>query len=95
MKKLFALAVAGLGSVAAFAEGGLSTFTPSAVTSASNPNLEYVTGTGGILETIGNYIHTVADKAWPVILAVVGIGLLIWLGRAMIRAVRAYFSTSM
>ena len=92
MKKLFALAVAGLGSVAAFAEGGVSAFTPQTVTGG---NLDYVTGTGGILETIANYIHTVADKAWPVMLAVVGIGLLIWLGRAMIRAVRAYFSTSM
>lgn len=92
MKKLFALACATLGSVAAFAEGGVTAFTPTSVTGG---NLEYVTGSGGILETIANYIHTVADKAWPVILAVVGIGLLIWLGRAMIRAVRAYFSTAM
>ena len=93
MKKLFALLSAGLGSVAAFADGSAVTaFTPTAVTGG---NLDYVTGTGGILETIANYIHTVADKAWPVILAVVGIGLLIWLGRAMIRAVRAYFSTAM
>lgn len=93
MNKLFALACASLGSVAAFAEGSAVTaFTPTTVTGG---NLDYVTGTGGILETIANYIHTVADKAWPVILAVVGIGLLIWLGRAMIRAVRAYFSTAM
>lgn len=93
MKKLFAFALAGFGSVAAFAEG--SAVTPFTPTTVSGGNLEYVTGTGGILETIANYISTVADKAWPVILAVVGIGLLLWLGRAMIRAVRAYFSTSM
>ena len=94
MKKIFAFCAALVGSVgAALADGtGVTAYTPGTATGAA---VEAVTGTGGILQKIADYIATVADAAWPVILAIVGIGLMIWLGRAMIRAVRAYFSTSM
>lgn len=54
-----------------------------------------VTGTGGVLDTIASYISNAATDAWPFILGIIGVGLLIWLGRAMLRAVRAYFSTAM
>lgn len=94
MKKFLATLSLGLLSAATFAEGSAVTaYTPNA--SMTGSAVEAVTGTGGILQTIADYIATCADKAWPVILAIVGIGLMIWLGRAMIRAVRAYFSTAM
>ena len=56
---------------------------------------DVVTGTGGVLDAIASYINTAATNAWPFILGIIGVGLLIWLGRAMLRAVRAYFSTAM
>lgn len=93
MKKLYTLLALGLSSVASFADSAVTAYTPN--TSATGIGVEAVAGTGGILEKIADFIATCADKAWPIILAVVGIGLMIWLGRAMIRAVRAYFSTAM
>lgn len=90
MKKIFALAVVSLSSVAAFADGSLA-----ANTGSLSPNTDVVTGTGGVLDTIASYISAAAQNAWPFILGIVGVGLLIWLGRAMIRAVRAYFGTAM
>lgn len=87
MKKALALFGAVGSSVAAFAEG--STATASYV--------ENVVGTTGVLNTVKDYIVDVATAAnlWTIIGTIVGVGLIIWLGRAMIRAVRAYFSTSM
>ena len=90
MKKILALGAVALSSVAAFADGGL---TPN--TGSLTPNTDVVTGTGGVLDTIASYISSAAENAWPFILGIVGVGLLIWLGRAMIRAVRAYFGTAM
>lgn len=90
MKKLYAMLGAGLASVAAFADGGL---TPN--TGSVSVTTDAITGTGGVLDTITSYIHTAAEAAWPFILGIIGVGLLIWLGRAMLRAVRAYFSTAM
>lgn len=88
-KVLFALGVVA-SSVAAFAAdpGGANTGSVSV-------NTDVVTGTGGVLDTIASYINTAATNAWPFILGIIGVGLLIWLGRAMLRAVRAYFSTAM
>lgn len=87
MKKAFALLGAAGSSIAAFADG--STATASYV--------ENITGTTGVLNTVKDYIVDVATAAnlWTIIGTIVGVGLLIWLGRAMIRAVRAYFSTAM
>ena len=79
-----------IASVAAFAEGGLT-----ANSGSLSPNTDVITGTAGVLDTIASYISTAASAAWPYILGIIGVGLLIWLGRAMLRAVRAYFSTAM
>lgn len=89
MKKVFALLGAAGSSVAAIAEGSTSTATASYI--------ENITGTSGVLNTVKDYIVDVATAAnlWTIIGTIVGVGLLIWLGRAMIRAVRAYFSTAM
>lgn len=87
MKKALALFGAVGSSVAAFAEGSTATVA----------YVDNVVGTGGVLETVRDYIVDVATAAnlWAIIGTIVGVGLIIWLGRAMIRAVRAYFSTSM
>lgn len=90
MKKYLAMLGTGLASVAAFAEGGLT-----ANSGSLSPNTDVITGTAGVLDTIASYISTAASAAWPYILGIIGVGLLIWLGRAMLRAVRAYFSTAM
>lgn len=90
MKKYFAMLGAGLSSVAAFAEGSLT-----ANTGTLTPDTAAITGTAGVLDQIASYINTAATNAWPYILGIIGVGLLIWLGRAMLRAVRAYFSTAM
>ena len=91
MKKfLFYMGAAALSPVAAFADGGY-TANAGSLTLGSNA----VTGTGGVLDTVASYITQVVDAAWPFILGIVGVGLLIWLGRAILRAVRAYFSTAM
>ena len=89
MKKALALFGAVGSSVAALAEGSGSTATAAYV--------ENVVGTTGVLNTVKDYIVDVATAAnlWTIIGTIVGVGLIIWLGRAMIRAVRAYFSTSM
>lgn len=58
-------------------------------------NTDAITGTTGVLGSVKDYITAVADNSWAIITAIVGVGLLIWLGRVMIRAVRAYFSTAM
>ena len=91
MKKFLAMLGTGLSSVLAFAEGSAVT----AYTPSTAQNTDVVTGTGGVLQTAADYIASVASNAWPVIVAIVGVGLLIWLGRAILRAVRAYFSTAM
>lgn len=93
MKKLYTLLLVGFSSALIFADDAITAYMPN--TQATGIGVEAVTGTGGILEKIADFIATCANKAWPIILAVVGIGLMIWLGRAMIRAVRAYFSTAM
>lgn len=87
MKKALALFGAVGSSVAAFAEGSTATAT----------YVENVVGTTGVLNTVKDYIVDVATATnlWTIIGTIVGVGLIIWLGRAMIRAVRAYFSTSM
>lgn len=90
MKKFLAVMGSSLASVAAFADGGY-TANSGSLTLGANA----VTGTGGVLDTIASYITQVVDAAWPFILGIVGVGLLIWLGRAILRAVRAYFSTAM
>lgn len=88
MKKVFALVGAGLSSVAAFAEGS---------STATTSYVENIVGSSGVLNTVKDYIVDVATNAnlWTIIGTIVGVGLMIWLGRAMIRAVRAYFSTAM
>lgn len=58
-------------------------------------NVDVITGTNGVLTIVGNFIASVASNAWPIIAAIVAIGIVFWLGRAMIRAVRSYFSASM
>lgn len=90
MKKLLSMGAAALSSVAAFADGSY-TANSGSLTLSQNA----VTGTGGVLDTVASYITQVVDAAWPFILGIVGVGLLIWLGRAILRAVRAYFSTAM
>lgn len=89
MKKYLAMLGTGLASVAAFADG------LTANTGSLTPDTAAITGTGGVLDTIASYINTAAEAAWPYVLGIIGVGLLIWLGRAMLRAVRAYFSTAM
>ena len=88
MLALFAVA---LSSLASFAEGASIT----ANTGSLTVTTDAITGTGGVLDTITSYINSAATAAWPFIVGIIGIGLLIWLGRAMLRAVRAYFSTAM
>lgn len=91
MKKyLTLLGVSAMTVASAFAEGSNS-----ANTGSLSPDTTVITGTAGVLDTIASYISTAAENAWPYILGIVGVGLLIWLGRAMLRAVRAYFSTAM
>lgn len=90
MKKYLAMLGSGLASVAAFADSAYT-----ANTGSLTPNTDAITGTAGVLDTIASYISTAASAAWPYILGIIGVGLLIWLGRAMLRAVRAYFSTAM
>lgn len=87
MKKALALFGVAGSSVAAFAEGSTATAS----------YIENVVGTTGVLNTVKDYIVDVATAAnlWTIIGTIVGVGLIIWLGRAMIRAVRAYFSTAM
>lgn len=82
MKKILSAFAVALASAVALAEG-------------TTVNTDVITGTDGVLQTVQNYISAVATGAWPIIVTIVGVGLLIWLGRAMIRAVRSYFSTSM
>ena len=91
MKKMLALLGAGLSSVVSFAEGSAIT----ANTGSLTVTTDAITGTGGVLDTITSYINSAATAAWPFIVGIIGVGLLIWLGRAMLRAVRAYFSTAM
>lgn len=88
MKKAFALLAAAGSSVAAFAEGS---------STATTQYVENIVGSSGVLNTVKDYIVDVATNAnlWTIIGTIVGVGLMIWLGRAMIRAVRAYFSTAM
>lgn len=91
MKKYLAsFGLAALSGLSAFAEGSV---TPN--TGSMTVNTDVITGTSGVLDCIVSYINTAATAAWPFILGIVGVGLLIWLGRAMLRAVRAYFSTAM
>lgn len=90
MNKFFALIASGLASVSAFADGSLAPNTGSLTV-----DTDAISGTGGVLDTIASYINTAAEASWPYILGIIGVGLLIWLGRAMLRAVRAYFSTAM
>lgn len=90
MKKYLAMIGSGFASVAAFADGSLT-----ANSGSLTVNTDAVTGTAGVLDTVASYISTAATNAWPFILGIVGVGLLIWLGRAMLRAIRAYFSTAM
>ena len=90
MKKFLSMLGTGLASVAAFADGAVTAYAPSTAVTT-----DVVTGSGGVLQTAADYIASVANNAWPVIVAIVGVGLLIWLGRAILRAVRAYFSTAM
>lgn len=83
MKKLFATLAAVGSSALAFAEG-------------TGPDVTAIVGgTDSVLDKVQDYIEAVVAGAWPIIAAIVGVGLLIWLGRAMIRAVRSYFTTSM
>lgn len=90
MKKLL-LALASVGSsVVAMADSSIT-----ANTGSLTVNTDVITGTGGVLDTVASYINSAATAAWPFIVGIVGIGLLIWLGRAVLRAVRAYFSTAM
>lgn len=91
MKKYLAMLGTGFASVAAFAADPVG----GANTGSLTVNTDVVTGTGGVLDTIASYISHAASDAWPFILGIIGVGLLIWLGRAMLRAVRAYFSTAM
>ena len=93
MKKYLVMLGTGLASVAAFAADPV--VGSGANTGSLTVSTEVVTGTGGVLDTIASYISTAATNAWPFILGIIGVGLLIWLGRAMLRAVRAYFSTAM
>lgn len=91
VRSKFALAIAlAFASVVAFADPAYT-----ANTGSLSPNTDAITGTAGVLDTIASYISTAASAAWPYILGIIGVGLLIWLGRAMLRAVRAYFSTAM
>lgn len=87
MNKLLALLGAVGSSAAVLADGS----------SATVSYVDNVVGTTGVLNTVKDYIVDVATAAnlWTIIGTIVGVGLIIWLGRAMIRAVRAYFSTSM
>lgn len=82
MKKLFALLGMGFAGSSLFAEGAAI-------------NTDVITGTTGVLGSVQSYIEAVASNSWSIITAIVAVGLLIWLGRVMIRAVRAYFSTAM
>lgn len=92
MKKLYALLGAvTLGATSAMADVA----TGGAYTPSTTVNTDVVTGTGGVLQSIADYIGSAVNNAWPIIIGIVGVGILIWLGRAMLRAVRAYFSTSM
>lgn len=90
MKKYLAMLGAGLVSVAVRADSAIT-----ANSGSLTVNTDAITGTGGVLDTIASYISNAASAAWPFIVGIIGVGLLIWLGRAMLRAVRAYFSTAM
>lgn len=92
MKKLlFSLGVVTAGVSSALADVA----TGGAYTPNTSVDTGVITGTGGVLTSIADYIGSAANNAWPIIVGIVGVGILIWLGRAMLRAVRAYFSTSM
>ena len=69
----------GMASLGAFAEGAA-------------PDVAVVTT---LITSIRTYLETAMTAAWPIITAIVGIGLLVWLGKVLIRAVRSYFSTAM
>lgn len=77
--KKYLALAAGMASLGVFAEG-------------ANADVTVVTN---MITTIQSYIETAMTAAWPIITAIVGIGLLVWLGRVLIRAVRSYFSTAM
>jgi len=82
MKKVLSMLGVALTGAAAFAEG-------------ATVNTDVITGSTGVLTSVQSYIEAVASNSWAIITAIVAVGLLIWLGRVMIRAVRAYFSTAM
>lgn len=90
MKKALFYLGAVLASVSSFAADSIT-----ANTGSLTVDTAAITGTGGVLDTIVSYINAAATAAWPFIVGIIGVGLLIWLGRAMLRAVRAYFSTAM
>ena len=55
---------------------------------------EVITGTGGILTQMQKLITDTCTDAWPIITTIVGVALLFYLGRALLRAVRSYFGTA-
>lgn len=55
---------------------------------------EVITGSDGILKKMELLITETCADAWPIITTIVGIALLFYLGRALLRAVRSYFGTA-
>lgn len=74
---------------------GLVALADESTTTGVSVNLDPLTNTStGIFPTIQTYISEAAEAAWPVISVIVGVAILFWLGRAMLRAIRSYFGTA-
>ena len=57
-------------------------------------NVDAITGTSGILAKLSDTIGKAANDSWTYIATIVGVAILFYLGRALLRAVRSYFGTA-
>lgn len=55
---------------------------------------EVITGSAGLLQGMVQTIQDACSASWPYITTIVGVALLFYLGRALLRAVRSYFGTA-
>lgn len=53
-----------------------------------------ITGSDGLLQGMVTTISEACQASWPYITTIVGVALLFYLGRALLRAVRSYFGTA-
>lgn len=55
---------------------------------------DVITGEHGLLDKMTDTIGAACEAAWPYIATIVGVAVLFYIGRALLRAVRSYFGTA-